>query len=405
MTHAGPGPSSRRERRYFNVFFAYRGQAVSDVDLTPESQLEDNVTRALAITLDHASPETLQAFLVEVCSMPAASRAPALLTQQPVAQRDSAPVARVVGISPRGTLDDEYFTDTAEGSRPDLLIEQTGEALVLVESKVVLGTDGRQMNRHARAFGLDEADFTKSPPTIPDSWIQRTWEEVGNWAESVRDPDPVAAFLLGEFAEYLELAGLRGALPPVRARLPVAGLRPAEQRLLEELRTNADLVDVERACRSLYGHPGLPHYVHGDDEEGPTGAVADSRAVAAAYREAREPVPPQLLKSVRGVRGNVITARRALCIAYGPKSRFLKSVATPQIRDSAAALLGVGADRAVLLGLLAAAEGRSGPIAERLTAVVLQAWSRAKPVGHAAPELHAALGVSAARALSISGAP
>ena len=201
----------------------------------------------------------------------------------------------------------------------------------MIESKAIGGTDGSQLWRHARAFGLPQPRRQGGGLVIPDAWRQQRWEDVATWASNTDDQNPVARFLLSELAEYLALAGVLTERSP-RSRATVAVRRdPAQEFLLEQLAETSDLDAIALACRDLYGDPQGSHYVHGDQETGHTHTTDDSRRVRELYRSAREPVPPHL--TVSG--GNVITARRALCIAYGPKRRFMQSVATPNTRDAA----------------------------------------------------------------------
>jgi hypothetical protein len=53
-------------RRYHNVFYAYRGQAPGDPLLNGPRQLENNVTRALVVTLQHAGADVTARFVREL---------------------------------------------------------------------------------------------------------------------------------------------------------------------------------------------------------------------------------------------------------------------------------------------------------------------------------------------------
>lgn len=387
--------------RYRNVFFAYRGLAVADIDLTAGRQLEDNLTRALTVTLDHASPETRAAFVHELCGLdvPPNIAARARLTLQPLEAAGDRGV--LVGISPRGGLGSRDFEESPAGSRPDLLIDFPDGRFVIIESKAVGGTDGSQLWRHARAFGLELPRVRAGKPELPASWIQQSWSDIAAWANGEHDDTPVAAFLLQELAEYLDLAGVTRAVAPVtRARpaVPASVSRePIDSTVLVVLAESVDLDAVARVCTRLYGDPGSPHYVYGDDETGDTYTTEDSATVRDTYRRQREKIPPGL--ALNG--GNVITARRALSIAYGPKSRFVQSIATAQTRDAIGKLIGVGADRAVLLGLLAWAWPKTSTRAERMRTIIAGAWERAPVRGHAADELHEELPPAAVAALAL----
>ena len=160
-------PDSRNH--YLNVFFAYRGGPQSDVTLTRDGQLEDNLTRALGITLDHASRSTLTSFLDIIChaSIPASAVTDALVLLQPL-QSPEAPLRRLVGLSPVGALNRGDFEEGAGGSRPDLLLVIPGQAVIVIERKVVRGTNGEQLWRHARAHGLPFPEHRAGKLQIPN---------------------------------------------------------------------------------------------------------------------------------------------------------------------------------------------------------------------------------------------
>ena len=114
----------------------------------------------------------------------------------------------------------------------------------------------------------------------------------------------------------------------------------------------------------------------------------DARRVRDEYAKHREPTPPRLLQA----RGDVITARRSLSILYGP-DRFSRSVAEPDMNNRTGLLVGVGVDRAVLLGMLAWAWPRDAAEKqpEYVRHIVAHAWTRVSRSSHAAPELTDAL--------------
>ena len=380
---------------YLNVFFAYRGVPQSDVTLTKGGQLEDNLTRALGITLDHASRSTLTSFLDMIChaSIPASAVTDTLVLLQPL-ESPEAPLRRLVGLSPVGALNRRDFEEGAGGSRPDLLIVIPGKAVIVIESKAVSGTNGEQLWRHARAHGLPLPVRRAGKLQIPDEWVQQSWRHLARWAEEASDPDPIAAFLLCEFAEYLHISGVTGrtvSKPSPR----VVELDSAHDDFLTALAQASDLDEVTSVCKRLYGDPASPFYVYGDVEQGHTYTSQDSARVRRVYQEAGEPIPPRLTHNG----GNVITARRALSIAYGSKVRYLQSFAHGRTQETVSKFAGVGADRAVLLGLLAWAWPRSDQRAGYLRAVIAKAWSGAPIHSLSTPELHDELPPSALAAL------
>ena len=104
--------------RYSNVFFGYRGIAVADVDLTPGRQLEDNLTRALAVTLLQASAESRASFVSDVAGLTV--RAPSDLQRAQIQLQavDAAPASNAVllGLSPDGRLTNEHFEESPAGN-------------------------------------------------------------------------------------------------------------------------------------------------------------------------------------------------------------------------------------------------------------------------------------------------
>jgi hypothetical protein len=382
-------------RRYFNVFYAYRGAAVDDAALTSGKQLEDNLTRAVAVTLEQASAVTRRSFAARVCKTEVRSAEPTQSVLQPLPGTLDAARRVLLGISVEGRIDDVTLEQDQGGSRPDAAVQLGNELLVLMESKAVAKLDGAQLARHAFRWDLEEPRVGPTGVQMPASWIITRWASIASWARGAVDEDgtPVGRFLLEELAAYLDLAGVTEArIARASARGIVESQAPP---WLTDLAEAADLDAVADACARLYGAPDARWFVSGDGIASSIDCRGDSRRVAEAYRGAREPVPPRLLQ--KG--GDVITARRALSILYGPHG-YERSVAEPDTRNRVALLRGVGIDRAVLLGILAWAWPRDGHLAENARRIVGAAWSHADQQSLATPELHDALTERAKTALA-----
>jgi hypothetical protein len=94
-------------------------------------------------------------------------------------------------------------------------------------------------------------------------------------------------------------------------------------------RTRSAATQVAALCERLYGDHESPHYVYGDQERDTLTPPRTAPGYATPTGRAGEPIPRRLMHNG----GNVITVRRALSIAYGPKSRFLASFATCRTGD------------------------------------------------------------------------
>jgi hypothetical protein len=171
----------------------------------------------------------------------------------------------------------------------------------------------RSRRRQSTFRGVDDTELYAFPQAPAYSWILPQGMPQNTSRLDCWQPDPVAAYLLSELAEYLHLSGVTGRSIP-QPPPEVVELDPAQDELLASLAEATDLDGVAALCERLYGDPESPHYVYGDQERGHTYTTEDSARVRDAYRTAGEPIPRRLTHN----RGNVITVRRALSIAYGP---------------------------------------------------------------------------------------
>jgi hypothetical protein len=309
-------------RRYHNVFYAYRGQAPGDPLLNGPRQLENNVTRALVVTLQHAGADVTARFVRELADV--RHTATEFTHDLEVPYRDSSgPRVVLLGLSPDGRIEANSIGDPAGSSRVDALIDAPGEVRVLLESKIVGGCDGDQLWRHARAWGQREPVRQGATWRLPENWVQRRWADVhafGSRDSTRPDVEPVGRFLLGQLAEYLELCGLAGQEQRARAvRRDTITLDDGRDGILSMLGAAPNGDAIHEICDRLYGGPARPYYVGGED------CRADSARVAQAYSSDGAQSRRELLDS-RGEPANVITARRALSILYGPDD-YAKTVA------------------------------------------------------------------------------
>ncbi len=362
-------------RRYHNVFHAYRGMASGDPIGEGPRQLEQNVTRALMITLEHAGARATSRFVRRLGR--AAVDADGFLYDLEVVHRqpDGGEVI-LLGLSPEGRVAPGSVRSPGGQSRVDAVLEAPGSVRVLIESKLVGSCDGDQLWRHAVAWGQPEPRTVSGRVRLPENWVMRSWEDVRSWALDQRgaaDIPPIGDFLLGELADYLALCGVAGAVErpgkTVVADLPLPPMAP-----------EADLAVVREVCRTLYGDGGR-HHVSG------ARCRADMTTVREQFRRERSPVPPGLLNNAKG---GVITPRRALSILYG-SDRYEQTVLPQSDVTGARKHLERGIDRAVLLGVLAWADQASAPFRNYAIRMVARAWEEAPIESAVAPELSAAL--------------
>ena len=363
------------ERRYHNVFHAYRGMASGDPIGDGPRQLEQNVTRALLITLEHAGPVSTSRFIGQLGRCEAAAEA--FSYELEVAHRSPHPgTVILLGLSPEGRVAPGTVRSPEGQSRVDAVVDAPGVVRLLVESKLVGGCDGDQLWRHARAWDQPEPALVAGRMRLPDNWVMRSWEDVRVWASEERGQGhvtPVADFLLAQLADYLSLCGVAGTVAPrPKTAIPNEPLPPVAPA--------ADLGVVRAVCRELYGHDGAYQVT------GPA-CQADMATVRERCRISGTSVPPGLLSQAAG---GVITPRRLLSILYGP-DRYQQSALPPSDTGGARKYLSRGIDRAALLGVLAWADAHSGPYRRYACRFVARAWPDAPNEGVTAPELVAEL--------------
>ena len=187
---------------YHNVFFYYRGPSARESREEGEryqQQVEDNSTKALVNVLELSGADVVTSFLR--CFAPVLAEAwPAGASPEFFLQRGPAgalPSGRrlLLGVSLLGQVEGPFIA-AGEGSRIDAAIVVPGVGLLAVEVKAVDDLDGPQLARHAQRWDVQD------PPILV------RWADVWRWARAERSRrDSVAAFLLTQFCEYLEILG------------------------------------------------------------------------------------------------------------------------------------------------------------------------------------------------------
>lgn len=170
------------ERRYLNVFFGYRGAALDDAALTRGKQLEDNLTRASAVTLERASGATRRSFAEQICRAQVSEAGGAKIGLQPLVGMFDATRRLLLGISVAGRIDTASLEPDQGGSRPDAAVQFGTELLILIESKAVAALDGGQLARHAFRWGVGEPRIGPNGVETPESWVIQGWSSVASWA-------------------------------------------------------------------------------------------------------------------------------------------------------------------------------------------------------------------------------
>ena len=195
-----------------NIFHAYRGQtrgAHGADEVAKTRELENNLTRALAITLSRLGPCEARSRLLETLGVPAdlvtGFRRCLLQVSKPEPRWAALPTRRFVAIV--GALPPDAVIAGTRGASepqglgiPDLVVE--GDAfLIVVESKLGDTVTPEQWVRHAKALGI---------PWVGD-FQTRAWSELAGAAKLTHPAEtPVSWFVLVQFEEYLRMNGFGG---------------------------------------------------------------------------------------------------------------------------------------------------------------------------------------------------
>jgi hypothetical protein len=189
------------ERPFHNIFYSFRGpsqRSEHEVDV----QLEDNATKALVNVLELSTERAslTRSFVELLASIPVGSGAsPSFFLQGGPAEL-TAPKRHLLGISMTGELPQPAPADPSGDGRVDACIHFPDDVLLAIEAKVgAAELDYAQMARHAQRWGI----------TTPSAWRTASWADVHGWVGSRRPAaDAVTRFLLDQFLEFLDVAGL-----------------------------------------------------------------------------------------------------------------------------------------------------------------------------------------------------
>jgi len=185
---------------HHNIFYCYRGAHQQERE--KERQLEDNVTKALINTLQHANGRIRKEFLKWLdISIHADDRVRFVLQRPSIGEKRIAKKKRRVLLAllpdrgdfqPDGNVPDASNYD----SRPDAWI-YGDDFVVLIESKVVGCIDAKQMNSHYRKL---IRDGDPEPIYIEQRWadVHRLFLRIGHGVNGVN------AWLVDQFTEFLE---------------------------------------------------------------------------------------------------------------------------------------------------------------------------------------------------------
>ena len=223
---------------HLNIFHAYRGPSASDV--ARDRQLEDNLTRALAITLQSVRATPAQAPLLQLLGVPNAQLDEPFQCRLQVDEDDSSwPRAheRQLLVLHGGSaiaITDET-EDTLRG-RADAVIWNP-RFMLAIESKLGAHVTQTQLERHRATLGIGETSFR----TL-------TWTRLARTVRAISDDvrvSAVARFVLEQFEEYLSMNGFGGLIeehlsyfarqPEHRDDFVKEGIRRALEGLMPEL--------------------------------------------------------------------------------------------------------------------------------------------------------------------------
>ena len=197
--------------RHLNLFYTYR-----------TAHLEDNVTRALILTLRQLAPVHLRLFLRDVLLAKPAQKALRdrmqllaepdfrfeLQVTAPDEDRDrlDAKSGVIVGVNYSGTQAPvfEAKADAQGGARLDALIsDPANELTAILEMKLNDGLYREQIERHFRAF------FNPEYTTAADVFVEIKWSDIAEFLQQVAKQSISSERLVAlQFVQYLDWLGL-----------------------------------------------------------------------------------------------------------------------------------------------------------------------------------------------------
>jgi hypothetical protein len=200
--------------KHQNLFYSYSTH-----------HLEDNVTRALAITLKHLSPAHLRLFLRDVIArksgLPLKDRIRLLARPNfefelqvgsneldKLSEDDGLIVGINYGAQQRLVFDENFIT--AGGARPDMLVsDKENGVTVIFEVKLgdLLYRD--QIQRHFNMF------FDPIRARLDRVFVEISWTDIAEFINAVRQQsrDPVEDFLIRDLIDYLDFLNLTDFMP------------------------------------------------------------------------------------------------------------------------------------------------------------------------------------------------
>lgn len=195
---------------YQNLFYQYRGPQQSDDDFPRDRQLENNVTKALINVLHHTS-DAGRAAVLSVLEAQPAGRALArrfrkgpldlYLQRVPPDAKEATHRAVLLITGPGSAKVAQRLLSDGEG-RPDAwLCARKNRTAVLVEAKLGAKVSEGQILRHLATVG-----WPRRTPVIRTTWAD--WFIAMDKVAKTQQLPPVHRFLLKQFLEYLEVAGM-----------------------------------------------------------------------------------------------------------------------------------------------------------------------------------------------------
>lgn len=188
---------------HLNIFHAYRGPTFSEQAAI--RQLEDNLTRALIVTLENVRNSPAHSVLLKVLGLPVEEASATFSCRLQVSHASPqwpAPHRRrllVIHGGPRLVVGDGAVA--SENSRADAVIT-TADTLVAIESKLDNRVEQNQLDRHRSTLGIDDVQV-----------LDITWSDLARTIQSIpanQRKDPIANFVLAAFEEYLRMNGFGG---------------------------------------------------------------------------------------------------------------------------------------------------------------------------------------------------
>ncbi len=197
--------------RHLNLFYTYQTR-----------HLEDNVTRALVLTLRNLAPVHLRLFMRDVVL----KRAQVALRERvrlliegdfdfnlqvtpPDDERDGLDATNgvIVGVNYSGMQAPAFdaTTNALGGARPDAVVSDTAnEITAIFEIKLADSLYQEQIQRHFRAF------FVQESTSIDQVFVEVTWTEIADFLQRVarQSVSERERFVVLEFVQYLDWLGL-----------------------------------------------------------------------------------------------------------------------------------------------------------------------------------------------------